>query len=321
MTLHLPRLNVPGYQLLADAFRALESRIDGLDSRRAISEGPARQPLIIRQKTVVVVVRPTAEDTRLVVREVRYGTLPPGPPPAASQQEAIAAAIDTQMAETMQDALGAERRDPVGAGSREPPVRLVGDPSPRPEDSDDDDIEELPGPVDLDPENPLYEWAGSPFGAFPDYGQNALAYEFAFWDPDAQGVPTADTAFLRCRREHDAWITELPGGGTVGWAVLRGYPDPEGHVLYVQLLQKPAPFVGKWAVSPGAPLVEVFTYGGLKAIEYVQHLVAVDEVRHFTPVLVIVNDGQHRFALHLFKFLVGSYQPAIDDFRVTDCVP
>ena len=87
------------------------------------------------------------------------------------------------------------------------------------------------------------------------------------------------------------------------------------------MLQKPSPFVGRWTVSPDAPLVEVFTYGGLKAIEYVQHLWVVDEVFDYTPVLVIVNDGQHRFALHLFKFLVGTYPPPINDFRVTDCQP
>ncbi len=317
---HLPRLNIPGYQLLADALNALQSQVDRQDSRRAISEGPKPQPLIIRQKTVVVVVRPTADDTRLVVREVRYGTLPPGPPPAAGQQEAIAAAIDEQRSQIMQDALGAERDPDGGLEARRAEERVsreIGEPERRP----DVDFEQLPGPVDLDPVNPLYEWAGDPFDAFPDYGQSALTYEFGFWDPATQGVPTADTAFLRCRREHDAWITELPGGGTVGWGVLRGYPDPEGHVLLVQLLQKPSPFVGKWTVSPGAPLVEVFTYGGLKAIEYVQHLVAVDEVLDYTPVLVIVNDGQHRFALHLFKFLVGTYPPPVGDFRVTDCVP
>ena len=152
----LPRLNIPGYQLLADAFQALESRVARLDSRRVISEGPRPKPLIIRQKTVVVVVRPTAEDTHLVVREVRYGTLPPGPPPATGQQEDIGSAIAAQMAEVSQDALRAQRRDPVGADSRlrEPPARPI-EPSPRP-DIPPDDNEELPGPIDLEPENPLY---------------------------------------------------------------------------------------------------------------------------------------------------------------------
>ena len=317
---NLPRLNIPGYQLLADALHAIELRVEGLDRRRAISERPSPKPLIIRQKTVVVVERPTADDTSLVVREVRYGTLPPGPPPAAGQQAAIGAAIAAQTAQVTRDAIASERRDPddgLEARRREEPPNREIEPERRP----DVDFEELPGPIDLDPENPLYEWAGDPFDAFPDYGQSALAYEFSFWDPETQGVPTADTAFLRCRREHDSWITELPGGGTVSFAVLRGYQHLQEQVLFVQMLQKPSDFVGQWTLSSDAPLVKVFTFGGLKAIEYIQHLVVVDKVHDYTPVLVIVNDGQHRFALHLFKFLVGTYQPPLNDWRVTDCVP
>ncbi len=311
----LPEISLPGYREMARAIDNLQQEIYRVDGQVAIALGGPPRPLIIRQKTVVVVQRPTAQDHTLQVREVRYGTLPPKPPLAEGQQAAIASAIEAQAAASVSDA---------GDTAVSPPGRRSPLPVPKPREPPHDlrdelTVERLPGPIDIDPEHELYDWAGLPFDASPDYGQTALAYEFSFWDAEENGVPTVDTVFLRARREHDSWIAELGGGGGIAWSVLRGYPDPQGHVLFVQRLQKPSPFLGEWTVSPTAPLLEVFTFGGLKAIEYVQHVWAADEILDYTPILPLVHDGQHWTALHLFKFLVGSYQPPVNDFRITDC--
>lgn len=114
-------------------------------------------------------------------------------------------------------------------------------------------------------------------------------------------------------------------GPTIRYAVLRSFPDPSGRGLLVQFLDKGPAVEGKWSgdwiVDPESTLVEAVTWGNLTALEYVQHVWTSDTIEPHAPILTMIFDGKHWTALHSFKFLVGSHQPEINRFRMTDCQP
>ncbi len=116
-----------------------------------------------------------------------------------------------------------------------------------------------------------------------------------------------------------------PAGQKIKFAVLRSFPDPAGRRLLVQFLDKAqaveGQWTGEWIVDPQSTLVDAFTWGNLTALEYVQHLWGSDTIFAHTPLLTMIFDGKHWTALHSFKFLVGSHQPEINSFRMTDCQP
>lgn len=289
MTRRLPQFDDPDLQSLAESVRELQKEWVRLERARAsVRSDPL--PRIIRQRTVVVIREPGENDSHLLVQEAGYASLPPEPPlPAGDDQDTIAANVAARNA-----------RDP-------------NEPAPDPV------LPEPPEPPEEEEPGPPYNWVGEPFIAFPDYGQTTAAYQGLVWDKEENPLPTVDSPFMRCRRENDAWIVELGLAGGIAFGILRGWAEDDEHTLYVQRLEKPADFTGVWTVSPDAPLQEVFTFGGLTAIEYVQHVWHVDELFDYTPVLPLVFDGQHWFALHAFKFLVGSFPPATNAYRMTDC--
>lgn len=325
----LPRFNDANLSVLTEAVRQLQLQTARIDHQRVNDQAASGIERIIRQITVVVVQRPEIDHTQVVVREVRYATLPPRPPTSAQDSpDAIAANLAAQepvVQPTRRPLIRANRPiDPADRDTVESfdqTVRPAGErpvPDPTPPLPPDPPFEPIP-PIDLPHDQ--YEWSGPPFIAWPDFGHVAYEYDSAFWDVelDGQAVPQLDTKFLRCRREHDSWIVELESAAAVSFAVVRGWPDPEGHVLYVQRIQKPLPFVGAWEVAPLSAIQDVFTFGGLRAKEYIQHQWLADELFDYTPIVPLLYDGQHTFALHTMKFLVGTYRPALNAFRVTDC--
>lgn len=76
-----------------------------------------------------------------------------------------------------------------------------------------------------------YDWDGTDFNAYPDFGLRTRDFEPYYWDPVE--IPKLQTAFLKAVFREGYWLVEAPTGAE-RMCIVRAIPDVDGLFVTVQ---------------------------------------------------------------------------------------
>lgn len=153
-----------------------------------------------------------------------------------------------------------------------------------------------------------YEWADSPFDAWPMFGSTVMAYENdVLENGETVATPPSDTSVMRCFRNHDSWIVERTKVAEQGTAIIPAVVTSYGVVtVTVQPMKRDDAAAGGW--GPDGPIIANMrlwgSQNGADFATFVSNPTAA--IKDIIPVIVINGE---KFAMQYVWMQTGFPNP------------